>query len=97
MANTNPTKNQKYLSLAGMEHYTDEVKKLIRKMIDESSDFEIITKNSYLDFPITGSKDKLYIDKINNKTYRYDEDNLKYYVIGSDYEAIGLIDSNWND
>lgn len=90
------TNHEKYMSLAGMEYYTDEVKKLIRQMINESSDFEIITANSYLNFPIVGSKDKLYIDKTNNKTYRYDEDNLKYFIIGSDYEDIDLINSNWD-
>ena len=90
---------KKYMSLTGMEYYTDEVKKLIRQMISESSDnaFEIVTANSYLDFPLIGSKDKLYIDKANNNTYRYDETQLKYYIIGSDWQKIDLIDSNWEE
>ena len=91
------TNSQKFISLTGMEYYTDEVKKLIRQMIADSSEFEIVTANSYLNFPIVGSQNKLYIDKTNNKTYRYDEASLKYYIIGSDYDDIDLIDSNWSN
>ena len=50
------TNSQKFMSLTGMEYYTDDVKKLIRQMIADSSDFEIITANSYLNFPIVGSQ-----------------------------------------
>ena len=91
------TTYDKLIDLPGLEVYTDEVQKLIKKMISESSDFEIVTKDSYLDFPITGSQNKIYIDKTNNRTYRYDEDNLKYYIIGSDWDDIDLIDSNWTE
>ena len=91
------TTYDKLIDLPGLEVYTDEVQKLIKKMISESSDFEIVTKHSYLDFPITGSQNKIYIDKTNNRTYRYDEDNLKYYIIGSDWDDIDLIDSNWTE
>lgn len=94
MANTNPTKNQKYLSLAGMEHYTDEVKKLIRKMIDESSDFEIETADSYLHFPVVGNVNHIYIDTTDNATYRWNQDDLHYYCIGRDWENIDLINAN---
>ncbi len=96
MANTNPTKNQKYLSLAGMEHYTDEVKKLIRKMIDESSDFEIITESTYLEFPVIGNSNCIYIDSSANATYRWNDTDLHYYCVGRDYDNINLVDSSFD-
>lgn len=89
------TNNQKYISLTGMEYYTDEVKKLIRQMIADSSDFEIVTRPSYLNFPITGNEAKLYIDSGANKTYRWNETDLKYYCIGSDYNDISSINGSF--
>lgn len=50
--------------------------------------------DSYLDFPISGAEDVIYIDKNNNKTYRYSLDK-NYYIIGSDYNEISEIDGNF--
>jgi len=46
---------------------------------------------SYLQFPVIGDTSKLYIDLTANKMYRWDNDNIKYFVIGSDYEDIAII------
>lgn len=54
---------------------------------------QVVTKSSYLDFPSVGNESVIYIDKTANKTYRWDDDNLKYYVIGSNYNDIDLIDA----
>lgn len=42
-------------------------------------------------FPSVGSNNIAYIDKSTNKTYRWDDNDLKYYCIGSDYGAIQII------
>lgn len=51
----------------------------------------IIQTDSVLDFPSVGNEKVLYIDKKANKTYRWDDSDLKYYVIGSDYNDIKII------
>jgi hypothetical protein len=50
--------------------------------------------NSYLDFPTVPSSSisaDFFIDKENNKIYRWDNDDLKYYCVGSDYGDISVI------
>ena len=87
--------SKKVIDYSGMQVYTEEVKKLIEKMIADSSEFEFITADSYLNFPIIGDVDKLYVDSGANKTYRWDDTNLKYYCIGSDYEDISRVDGSF--
>ena len=53
-----------------------------------------MTKQQYegiINFPNIGDPECLYIDTLANKTYRWDDVNLKYYCIGSDYNDIELI------
>lgn len=47
--------------------------------------------DSHLNFPNQGKLQTIYIDKQNNKSYRWDNDELKYYIIGSDYHDIKII------
>lgn len=51
----------------------------------------IITKNSKYEFPTIGDEKCLYISTSENKAYRFDEVQLKYYAVGSDYEDIKII------
>ena len=53
----------------------------------------VFPRDTYLNFPSTGDESVIYIDKTANKTYRWDDNSLKYYVIGSDYNDIELIDA----
>lgn len=53
--------------------------------------FDIITKDSYLEFPVVGKVDALYVDATENSIYRWDNTNLKYYCIGRDYKEIEVI------
>jgi hypothetical protein len=46
---------------------------------------------SKLEFPNVGNSSVVYLDKAANKAYRWDEDNLKYYCVGSNYEDIKII------
>lgn len=50
-----------------------------------------VYQNQY-DFPNLGEVGVLYIDKDNNKVYRWDEDDRKYYCVGSDYTDVKVID-----
>lgn len=43
------------------------------------------------EFPNIGKPGILYVDVTDNKTYRWDDANLKYYCIGSDYTDIKII------
>ena len=49
------------------------------------------TYNTFASFPSVGRQNVLYISKQENKSYRWDDDNVKYYVVGSDYEDIEII------
>lgn len=52
---------------------------------------EVIFKEYSTQFPNIGSNKNIYIAEKENKTYRWDENNLKYYIIGSDYNDIKVI------
>lgn len=56
-----------------------------------SSASPIVIKDSKYEFPTVGDGRCLYISVSENKTYRFDEAQLKYYVVGSDYEDIKII------
>ena len=47
--------------------------------------------NNRYEFPSIGKDNIIYVAKDENKTYRFDEDSLTYYCIGSDYNEIELI------
>ena len=47
--------------------------------------------NNRYDFPSIGKPNMIYVAKDENKTYRFNEDSLTYYCIGSDYNEIEVI------
>lgn len=49
---------------------------------------------SVYEFPTLGEIRSVYIDKTNNAPYRWDDNLLKYYCIGRDYNEIDIIDGN---
>ena len=51
---------------------------------------EIEFNNRY-EFPSIGKENMIYVAKDENKTYRFNEDSLTYYCIGSDYNEIEVI------
>jgi len=51
----------------------------------------IITEDTIYSFPTVGNESFIYIASKENKTYRWDNDNSKYYCIGSDYNEIKII------
>lgn len=60
-------------------------------VIAKPSENYIVSAESYLDFPTQGDSKILYIDETANKTYRWDDTQLKYFVVGSDYNDIEVI------
>lgn len=62
----------------------------LKKYIDESSN--VIKKyNSIYEFPGVGEEGILYLNTSTNSIYRWDDDNIKYYCVGSDYNNIEII------
>lgn len=48
--------------------------------------------SSYLEFPTIGNDAVLYLDETANKLYKWNQTDLHYYVVGSDYNQIQIID-----
>jgi hypothetical protein len=53
-----------------------------------TGDVSLVDKGSYLEFPTIGVEGNLYIDTSANTLYRWDDKDLKYYMIGSSIETI---------
>lgn len=47
--------------------------------------------NNRFEFPSIGKTDMLYIATDENRIYRFDEESITYYCIGSDYNEIEVI------
>lgn len=55
---------------------------------------EVYQYQSKYNFPNIGKRNSVYIDADENKAYRYDVELNKYYIVGSDYEDIKIINGN---
>lgn len=62
---------------------------------DNILESHVITENSYFDFPAIGNANTIYIDNSTGKSYKWDSDELRYICIGTDYNAIDLIDGSY--
>lgn len=82
----------KYIGLDNLQLYDSELKDYITKQIKNFEKQTIISFESYLQFPTIGDSTCIYIDKSENKCYRFDDSQLKYFVIGTDYNNIEIID-----
>lgn len=51
----------------------------------------VITKSSVSEFPSVGNEACVYVDKSQNRQYRWDDTVLKYYCIGSNWSDIQII------
>ena len=56
-----------------------------------TGDSVIVQKASYLEFPNIGTEKGLYIDSTTNTSYRWDNKEKKYYIIGINYDNIKYI------
>ena len=81
-----------YIGLDGLQWYDGWIKDYISKQIKEHEKQVVVSEESYLRFPTIGSSECIYIDTTANKIYRWDDANLKYFTVGSDYNEIEIID-----
>lgn len=78
------------LTKLGLDTYHSEIVKYIQDQIEQARD-TVLEYPSSLQFPTTGKKNTIYIDVSSDKTYRWDDNDLKYYPL-DDYENIKIID-----
>lgn len=57
----------------------------------ELNESPVVSKDTIYSFPTTGNEKNIYIATKTNETYRWDDENTKYYCIGSDYNNIEVI------
>ena len=78
------------------KHIVDSVAHLSKaeheKLTNLIEEEKIIECDTHLNFPSVGKVKTIYIARKENATYRWDDDNMKYYCTGRDYEAIEVID-----
>ena len=68
----------------------------VAHLLDEHfGEYEVVTNNDDVkdiySFPTVGNEAFIYVASKENRTYRWDNENSKYYCIGSDYSEIELI------
>lgn len=85
----------KLIDIINLGIYDDEIKSYIEKQIANSLDTIVVSKESYLKFPTVGNSKSIYIDTTENKIYRWDDTELKYYTVGSNYGDIKIINGNF--
>ena len=81
------------IGIDGRKYYTkEEINALLQDLA-----ITVISADSYLEFPITGKSTSIYVDTSTNKAYRWDDENTKYFCVGSDYNDIDCINGGWDD
>ena len=55
----------------------------------------IVKKSTYLEFPTVGKENVIYIDTTENAIYHFSEQDLKYYIVSSDWHNIKIIDGSF--
>lgn len=74
-----------YLDMAGLQTIVDETIKYIDRE-------KILPFPSRFEFPATGKENTLYIDMSTDQLYRWDDDEVKYFIVGFDPRDIAMID-----
>lgn len=82
---------QKQKSVSGLINQNDSIKGSIIFNSLQLGSNSIITKPNKYEFPSIGAQDVLYIATDENKVYRWDDTELKYFVVGTNYEDIKII------
>lgn len=82
---------KKFLDLLGTSYLKDKIIEYLKDYTDTQV-LEVVSQyQSIYDFPSVGNKNKIYIDKSTNSIYRWDDEAVKYYCVGSDYNSIEVI------
>lgn len=82
---------QKQKSVSGFINQNDLIKGSILFNSLQLDSHSIITKPNKYEFPSIGAQDVLYVATDENKVYRWDDTELKYFVVGTNYEDIKII------
>lgn len=83
---------KKFLDLLGTSYLKDKIVECLKDYTGKKVSEIITYYDSIYNFPNVGNSNYIYIDKSANKTYRWDDNEIKYYCIGSDYNEIDMID-----
>ena len=62
---------------------------------DNILESHVVTETSYFDFPAIGDSNTIYVDNSTGRSYKWESDELRYICIGTDYNAIDLIDGSY--
>lgn len=82
----------KLFDLNDYEATSKRLKEYIDREIKKYADEKIIQEDTYLKFPTVGDPHTVYMDTTKKAIYRWDENDLKYYIIVDNYENIDVID-----
>lgn len=82
----------KLFDLDDYEATSKAIKEYIDREIKKSADEAVVQEETYLKFPTVGKSRTIYIDTTKKAIYRWDDDNLKYYLVVDSYENIDVID-----
>lgn len=65
----------------------------LKKYIDDTNENHggVISRKTYLEFPNIGRENIIYIDETTDEIYRWDDEDVKYYKVGSNIENIEII------
>ena len=55
------------------------------------TEYSVLTYANIFEFPNRGSSKIIYVSMDDNSSYRWDEEDSKYFCIGRDYEEIEVI------
>lgn len=81
------------LTYNGLQLYDSELKQYISSVIGSSLADSIVQADSFSHFPLIGKENAVYIDQGTNSLYRWNDEKLEYYCIGTDYNDINLINA----
>lgn len=75
---------------AGVTPQLEQLIAQAQQMVDDLS-YRVVYATTYFEFPNIGDTKSLYVDTTNNRIFRWNGEDLKYYCIGSDYTEIEVI------
>ena len=82
---------KKYLDLLGAEFLKNKIIECLKDYTDTKTSEVVSQYQSIYEFPNIGNENQIYIDTSTNQIYRWDDNLIKYYCIGSDYNNIDII------
>ena len=93
MAQVYENELRQYLTINGLDRFAGEIFGIMKQMHDNVSKnsikIERVTSKNLL--PSVGDGKTIYIETTNKQIYLWDDKLIKYYVFGSDYHSIKVI------